>query len=90
MKLSKTSGTMLAATAAAMILSGAVGVTVAKADDAKMGHCMGVNACKGLGSCKGASNACKGQASCKGQGFVDLTEAQCKQVGGSKFEMPAG
>ena len=26
-------------------------------------HCMGVNACKGQGSCKTAQNACKGQNS---------------------------
>lgn len=89
MKLSKTSGTVLAATAAAMILGGLIGVPAARADDAKLGHCIGVNACKGNGSCKGGAHACKGQNSCKGQSFVDLTSEQCKQVGG-KFEMPAG
>lgn len=90
MKLNVTSGSVLAATAAALILGGLVtAVPTAKADDMKLGHCVGANSCKGLSSCKSASNSCKGLNSCKGQGFVELTADQCKQVGG-KFEMPAG
>lgn len=85
MKLSKKSGAVLAATAAAMLLGG-VAATPVFADDAPVGHCVGANACKGLGSCKTASNSCKGQASCKGQGWVSLTEEQCKQVGAGQFK----
>ena len=33
-------------------------------------HCMGINSCKGQGSCKSAKNACKGQNSCKGEGMT--------------------
>ncbi len=90
MKLNKTSGTVLAATAAAMILGGLIAsAPSAKADGMKTGHCVGVNACKGNSSCKSGASSCKGQNSCKGQGWVELTSDQCKQVGG-KFEMPAG
>ena len=91
MKLSKKSGTVLAATAAAMIMGGAIATPAAFAEEAALGHCVGANACKGMGSCKGESNSCKGQASCKGQGWVGLTEEQCKQVTGdaSKWQ-PAG
>jgi hypothetical protein len=47
-------------------------------------HCMGLNACKGQGSCKTAQNACKGQNSCKGQGFVDVaTSDECTAGGGT-------
>lgn len=89
MKLSRKSGTVIAATAAAMLMSGIAGISQASAEEAKNGMCVGANACKGLGSCKSANNACKGQASCKGQSWVSLTDDQCKQVGG-KFEKAAG
>jgi hypothetical protein len=47
-------------------------------------HCMGINACKGQGSCKGAKNACKGQNSCKGEGMVDTASAdECTTKGGT-------
>jgi hypothetical protein len=87
MKLSKKSGTVLAATAAVMLMGGMATISAASAEEMKAGVCAGVNACKGNSSCKTASSSCKGQNACKGQGFVELTEAQCKQVGG-KFEMP--
>ncbi len=85
MKLSKKTGAILAATAAAMILGGTIAPLTASAEASSQGHCMGVNACKGNSSCKTASSSCKGQNACKGQGFVDLTEGQCTQLGG-KFE----
>jgi uncharacterized membrane protein len=89
MKLTKTSGALIAATAATLLLGGVAMSSTAKAAEMKAGHCVGVNACKGNSSCKTASSSCKGQNACKGQGFVELSEDQCKQVGG-KFEMPAG
>lgn len=88
MKLSKTSGTVLAATAAAMLLGGIVTIAPVKADDAKAGMCVGANACKGQSACKTASSSCKGLNSCKGQGFLELTKAECDKVGG-KFEEKA-
>ena len=81
MKMSKTSGTVLAASAALMLLSGAVASTTVSADEAKV-HCMGANACKGQSACKTAASSCKGLNSCKGQGFVDLTSAECESAGG--------
>ena len=45
-------------------------------------HCNGVNACKGLSSCKTANSECKGKNSCKGQGFVAVTKEVCEQLGG--------
>jgi hypothetical protein len=53
------------------------------AKQAKMVHCMGINACKGHNDCKTADNACKGQGSCKGKGFVALPAASCKNTGGT-------
>ncbi|HEY1382798.1 MAG TPA: hypothetical protein VGF43_04240 [Dongiaceae bacterium] len=76
-------GAALAATAAAMLLGGAVGLTSAPAS-ADSVHCAGINACKGQGSCKSASNACKGQNSCKGQGWVEQGSAEaCTAAGGT-------
>jgi hypothetical protein len=47
-------------------------------------HCMGINACKGQGSCHSAKNACKGQNSCKGEGRVDVASADdCTSKGGT-------
>ena len=83
MKMTKKSGAVLAACAAAFVMSSAASFPVVAADVATVA-CGGVNACKGLNSCKGANNACKGQGSCKGTGFVEMTEDQCKQIGGKK------
>ena len=47
-------------------------------------HCMGINSCKGQGSCKSAKNACKGQNSCKGEGMTDTATAEdCTGKGGT-------
>ncbi len=45
--------------------------------------CKGINACKGQGSCKSATNACKGQNSCKGKGWVETSSVlACQAAGG--------
>jgi len=49
--------------------------------------CVGVNDCKGKGTCKSAKNDCKGQNACKGQSFADLTQKACLEKGG-KVEQP--
>ena len=77
-----TKGTMIAAAAASLFLSGAV---AAMADDkagGSMVKCAGVNACKGHGGCAGASNSCKGKNGCKGQGFEEMSAADCTAKGG--------
>jgi hypothetical protein len=78
----KTSGVMIAGAAAALFAAGVVGSTTASADVAKV-HCVGINACKGQGSCKQASHSCKGQNSCKGQGWSETdTKGECLLKGG--------
>ena len=76
MKLNAKSGSALAATAAALLMSGAVSISTAQAADAK-GHCVGANACGGKSACKTAKNECGGKNKCKGQGFVEMTKAEC-------------
>lgn len=84
MKLNVISGASVAAAAASLILAGAVMVPAANAKTA-LGHCVGVNSCKGTSACKTAKNACKGMNSCKGMGFLETTKAQCAKDHG-KFE----
>ncbi len=81
MKLTKTSGVTIAAAAAALVIGGAVAVPSSAQAQEKV-QCFGVNACKGQGACKTASNDCKGKNACKGQGFVSLTKAECEAKGG--------
>lgn len=90
MKLSVKSGSALAATAAVLMLTGAVAANAAdeKMADAK-GHCIGANACKGQGACKTAKNECAGHNGCKGQGFLEKTKAECDKIDGAKFEAMA-
>lgn len=76
MQISQKSGLVLAATAAALLLSGAVGTPAAKAAEQE-GKCIGVNSCKGTSACKSASNECKGHNACKGKGWVKMTKADC-------------
>jgi hypothetical protein len=79
----KITGATLAATAAAMLLGGAVSMTAAPAG-ADSVHCAGINACKGQSACKSASNSCKGQNACKGQGWTEQSSAEaCTAAGGT-------
>ena len=73
-----TSSLALAAVAATLFTMAPISQSVAN-DNVK---CMGVNACKGLSSCKTAASSCKGLNSCKGQGFVEVPADTCKQLGG--------
>ena len=72
-------GLALAATAAALFALAPVAASAA--DDVK---CMGVNACKGLSSCKTATSACTGLNSCKGQGYVLMSAEACTAIGGKE------
>ncbi len=71
-------GIAIATAAAAMFVIAPLPATAAE----KTVKCFGVNACKGLSSCKTASSSCKGLNSCKGKGFVDVKKSVCKQLGG--------
>lgn len=75
------SGAALAAAAASLFLSGAVSITSANAEEAKV-QCAGVNACKGKSECSSAKNGCKGQNACKGEGWLSMSEKQCVEKGG--------
>lgn len=80
-------GSMIAAAAAALALSGTVSAEQTKtmaADD--MVHCAGINSCKGTSDCKTAENACKGQNKCKGHGFLVVKASECTAKKG-KIEM---
>lgn len=84
MKMSVASGAVLAASAAALVLT-ATTAPVAYAAGEKV-HCYGVNSCKGTSACKTASNACKGQNECKGHGFLVMPKSECLAKGGSLTE----
>ena len=77
-------GKAIAMTVAGLLL--AVAPRVGQADDktkeAKV-KCGGINACKGKGSCAGASNGCAGKNGCKGKGWVEATAKECKDKKGT-------
>jgi hypothetical protein len=75
------SGAAIAATAASLFLSGAVAVSPAMAEEAKV-QCAGVNSCKGKSECATAKNSCQGQNACKGKGWLSMSEKQCVAKGG--------
>ena len=81
----KLNGLAIAAAAAAVF---SMAPLTASAGDAKAGHCVGANACKGQSACKTTNNACKGQNACKGKGFAEMSKGDCDKAKG-KFEMPA-
>ena len=80
MKLTQKSGTTLAITAAALLMSGTLATSAVAMGK---GKCVGVNACKGQSACKTASSACKGHNACKGKGFVVTTKKKCEAAGGT-------
>jgi hypothetical protein len=81
MSMKKSSGVVIAVTAAALF--GAVSVANAQGAQVK---CTGINACKGQSACKTASSACKGQNACKGKGYVMASAADCKSKGGTEVK----
>ena len=81
MSMKKSSGVVIAVTAAALF--GAVSVANAQGAQVK---CSGINSCKGTRACKTASSACKGMNSCKGKGYVMASAADCKSKCGSELK----
>ena len=79
----KTTGVLLAATAAALFST----ANIANATEGSMAmdqvKCSGVNACKGMSECATATNSCKGKNSCKGQGWMHMTKSECETKGGT-------
>jgi hypothetical protein len=86
MKTKTQQGLLVAASAAALFLSGSV-IAADKMSDAKQEasvHCAGINSCKGTSECKTATNSCKGQNACKGSGWVTAASAkECTDKGGT-------
>ena len=79
MKLNHKSGTKLAITAAALLVSGTLATSAVAMGK---GQCHGVNACKGQSACKTATSSCQGHNACKGQGFLVTTKKDCEAKGG--------
>lgn len=75
------SGALIAAGAAALILSGCASNGSANTANASSVHCVGVNACKGTSDCKTAGNACKGQNACKTLNNSCKGTSSCKTAG---------
>lgn len=79
-------GLFVAATAAALFLTGNV-MAADKMGETKQEasvHCSGINSCKGTSECKTATNGCKGQNACKGSGWVTAASAkECTDKGGT-------
>lgn len=79
-------GAMIATAVAGMFVSGAVGMSTAKAGDDVV--CDGINSCKGTGLCHGNGHACAGKNGCKGQGHTKTSKENCLAKGG-KIAPPA-
>lgn len=77
------SGALIAAGAAALILSGCASNGGTNTANASSVHCVGVNACKGTSDCKTAGNACKGQNACKTLSNSCKGTSSCKTAGNS-------
>ena len=82
MRMNKLTGVALATAAAGLFAMTAAAPVYAQ--KAEMVKCEGVNACKGKGGCKSASNDCKGKNACKGKGFSEMSKADCDKA---KMEM---
>lgn len=73
-------GLAVAASAAAIFITGCANMGGGNSGTEAKTACAGGNACKGQSECKGANSSCKGQNACKGQGFVSLTPDECKKA----------
>ena len=71
---------ILAAAAASLFVTGAVGMAAspARADD-KI-KCEGVNSCKSHSDCKTLFSECAGHNDCAGKGFKMLTPEECEEA----------
>src|SRR6266404_3942146 len=69
---------LIASAVAMLFVTGAVNARADQSAGADQVKCVGVNSCKGQGSCKSVQNDCKGHNACKGQGFVPMSAQDCK------------
>lgn len=82
----KTSGVLLAATAAALFSMANVANAAENTTATDQVKCSGVNACKGMSECATAESSCKGHNSCKGHGWLHMTKTDCDAKGGTVME----
>jgi len=78
-------GGMLLAFAVTGLLTLAVPVGTATAEDAAKVHCHGVNKCKGTGDCGGKGHSCAGGNACKGQGYLSMDKETCLKIEGGRL-----
>ncbi|MFO1519925.1 MAG: hypothetical protein U1F57_09735 [bacterium] len=84
--MNKKTGAVIATVVAGLVLTGSqIAMSAGKTASAKV-KCMGVNSCKGKGSCKSADNDCKGKNSCKGKGVMMMSEKKCTAKGGTMMK----
>jgi uncharacterized membrane protein len=74
---------LIASAVAILLVTGAVNARADQSAGSDQVKCVGVNSCKGHGSCKSVQNDCKGKNACKGQGFVEMSAQECKDKGGT-------
>jgi uncharacterized membrane protein len=71
---------ILAAAAASLFVTGAVGVGASPAQAADKVKCEGVNSCKSHSDCKTLFSECAGHNECAGKGFKLLTPEECEEA----------
>lgn len=87
MKKAIQTGTLIAAAAAAMALSGTAFAATDTISAGDKVHCSGINTCKGTSDCATAENKCKGQNVCKGHGFVSTKAGECLAKDGKIIDL---
>jgi hypothetical protein len=82
----KSNAILVASAAATLFLLNAATARAAESGGGDKVPCLGVNACKGQGSCHTAKNECAGQNACKGQGVKMMSASACQAEGGKVQE----
>jgi uncharacterized membrane protein len=78
----KNKGILIAAAAATLFASGALQARAEQKEAGDKVKCVGINECKGHGTCAGAGNSCAGANECKGKGVLMVPKSECEQKGG--------
>jgi uncharacterized membrane protein len=78
-------GSLLLASAVAGLLSLAVPISTATANEPQKVACYGINKCKGMSDCSGKGHSCAGENACKGQGFVKVDRDTCLKIAGGRL-----
>ena len=76
---------LVLASAVAGLMSLAIPMGTAAAEEAEKVACYGINKCKGTGACGGKGHSCAGENSCKGAGFLKLDKETCLKIEGGRL-----